>query len=207
MFNTCAQCGSYHADRAIDPAGPYAVCPECGHRHRFRQLPLFIVTGASGAGKSSVCLELAKRMDDAVVLDSDILWHNEFAGQGPDYRQYREIWLRVCKNISQAGRPVVLCGCAVPEQFEPCVERRYFTRLHYLALVCDDDLLLERLKARPAWRDAGSDEYARDHVQFNRWFKDNASNTEPKIDLMDTTGVALDATVASVQRWIRDSIV
>ncbi|MEZ4519804.1 MAG: rRNA adenine N-6-methyltransferase family protein [Chloroflexota bacterium] len=52
IFNTCYNCGQYHADKAIDPDGPFAVCPECGYRHPFRQLPLLLVGGASGAGKS-----------------------------------------------------------------------------------------------------------------------------------------------------------
>ena len=82
MFNTCARCGSYHADKIIDPAGPFAVCPECGHRHSFRQLPLFVVTGASGAGKSTVCMELAQRTDDVVVMESDILWQNGWQASG-----------------------------------------------------------------------------------------------------------------------------
>lgn len=206
MFNVCARCGSYHADKAIDPTGPFAVCPQCSNPHPFRQLPLFVVTGASGAGKSSVCLELAKRMEDVVVMDSDILWRDEFIGKDPDYRQYREMWLRVCKNISQCGRPVVLCGCAVPSQFEPCVERRYFTALHYLALVCDDDVLAERLKARPQWRNADIDEYIQDHVKFNHWFKDNALLNEPQISLLDTTGIEVNRTVESVQTWIREKM-
>ena len=30
MTNICSTCGSYHADRSVDPAGPWAICPECG---------------------------------------------------------------------------------------------------------------------------------------------------------------------------------
>ena len=46
MFNVCDNCGLYRADKIIDPAGPYAICPECGHKHTFRYLPLLIVAGA-----------------------------------------------------------------------------------------------------------------------------------------------------------------
>ncbi len=28
MMNVCFQCGLYRADKMIDPAGPYAICPE-----------------------------------------------------------------------------------------------------------------------------------------------------------------------------------
>ncbi len=47
MFNVCYQCGQYRADKIIDPSGPAAICPECGHRHPFRKLPLLVVGGAS----------------------------------------------------------------------------------------------------------------------------------------------------------------
>jgi hypothetical protein len=32
------------------------------------------------------------------------------------------------------------------------VERRYFGTLHYLALTCEDEVLVERLRQRPSWR-------------------------------------------------------
>src|SRR6266496_6638262 len=70
-------------------------------------------------------------------LVSDILWGAVPATPANNYSDYRNMWLRVAKNIGQAGRPVVLCGTAIPEQFETCPERRYFSTLHYLAMVCD----------------------------------------------------------------------
>ncbi len=47
-------------------------------------------------------------------------------------------WLRLARQIGQAGLPVVLDGMTIPEQIEPLGERRYFSSVHYLALVCDD---------------------------------------------------------------------
>ncbi len=158
-------------EKQIDSAGPFAICPHCGYAHPFLQQPLFIVTGASGTGKSTACLELAPLLRECVVLESDILWGLIPATPEDNYRSYRNAWLRLAKNIGQAGRPVVLCGSAVPEQFETCPERRYFSTLHYLALVCEDEALAERLKARPGWRESGSAETVQHMAQFNRWFK------------------------------------
>ena len=204
MFNVCYQCGLYRADKIIDPSGPYAICPECGHKHIFRQMPLLIVSGASGAGKSSVCQVLTGRMEVVVLLDSDILWRAEF--NRPDTRRdYFETWLRLAKDISQAGRPVVLfgAGVGVPENIEPCVERRYFSEVHYLALVCDDDLLAQRLQARPAWRGSGDPAFIQDQIQFNRWFK-GRRDKRPPISLIDTTGAALETTIELVKTWIEE---
>jgi len=205
MFNVCHHCGLYRADKIIDPSGPYAICPECGHPHAFRQLPLLIVSGASGAGKSTVCHALVGSLDNVILLDSDILWRPEFDKPEEGYRDFFETWLRMAKNISQAGRPVVLfgAGLGVPDNIEPCVERRYFSEVYYLALVCDDDILARRLKARPAWRGSGEEAYVRGHLQFNRWFKEQQTGNFP-IRLVDTTDHAPEATVEQVRSWIQE---
>jgi shikimate kinase len=209
MWNVCWQCGLYRSDKLIDPDGPYAVCPECGYRHPFRQLPLFLVGGASGAGKSAVCQRLLGSLSEVVLLDADILWRSEFNQPEKKYRDFFETWLRMCKNFGQAGRPVVLFGggAGVPENIETCVERRYFSSIHYLALVCDDEILIERLKQRPAWRQANLPEFVSVHVKFNQWFKTQAAHTSPAVELLDTTSVPVSDTVDQVSAWIRGCMV
>ena len=206
MFNVCPNCGEYRVDKIIVPEGPYAVCPSCKYQHKFLRLPLFVLTGASGVGKTATCLALAAKAKDVVVMESDILWQQEFNQPETDYRRYRETWLRVSKNISQAGKPVVLCGAAVPEQFEQCVERRYFSDIHYLALVCEDEVLACRLRSRPAWRGSSAEEYIKEHVSFNRWLKANASTTKPAMLLLDTSEITVDQSVEAVEHWIQNCL-
>ena len=116
--------------------------------------------------------------------------------------------MRVCKNTAQSGKPVVLfgAGTGMPENLEPCVERRYFTTLYYLALTCDDVVLAERLRRRPSWRNSGSDAYVEEHLSFNRWFKESGPNASPPIDLIDTTTETADQTTARVVAWIRSRL-
>jgi hypothetical protein len=206
MMNVCLQCGIYHANKKIDPSGPYAICPECGYKHLFQQLPLVIIGGASGTGKTAICQNLLGRMTKAVLLDSDILWRPEFNTPETNYRDFFETWLRVCKNIAQSGRPVVLfgAGAGVPENIENCVERRYFSKIHYLALVCADDLLSERLRQRPTWRGTREQTYIQAQIQFNHWFK--SYDSQPVIKLLDTTKASLEETTQQVEAWINESI-
>ena len=201
MINVCPHCGEYRADKKVE--GEQVICPLCGHRHPFRCLPLFVLTGASGAGKSTVCLELAGKLEQVVVLESDILWHEAYS-QPEKHREYFEMWLRVCKNISQAGQPVLLCGAGigVPENMEPCVERRYFTKIHYLALTCDDDELAERLQRRPAWRKSSHETFVTEQLHFNRWFKENGPQIKPPVSLLDTTASSVQQSALQVIRWI-----
>jgi hypothetical protein len=206
MFAVCPQCGEYAEDKQIDPTGPFAICPHCQYAHPFLQQPLFIVTGASGAGKSAACLVLTPILKECVVLETDILWGLLQATPEDNYGAYRNAWLRLAKNIGQAGRPVVLFGSAIPEQYEMCVERRYFSTIHYLALVCDDDALIERLKQRPAWRASATPETLERMGQFNRWLKTHAATTQPPMLLYDTTSVSVAETAAAIAQWIRQRL-
>ncbi len=206
MFNVCPKCGEYSAEKTIDPSGPYAICPGCGHAHPFLQLPLFIITGASGSGKTTLCLELLPLLPECVLLESDILWGVVPATPEENYRDYRNLWLRLAKNIAQNGRPVVLCGSAVPEQFEGCPERRYFSTLHYLALVCDDQRMEERLTQRPQWRQSGSAEFIQRMITFNRWLKDQAAMTQPPMTLYDTSQRSTSETARDAAQWIRQRL-
>lgn len=204
MFNVCPKCGEYSVEKTVDPAGPFAICPFCHHAHPFLQQPLFVITGPSGAGKTTVCLELVFLMNDCVVMESDILWGAFPATPENIERDYRNLWLWVAKNIGQAGRPVILCGTALPEEFETCPERRYFSTLHYLAMVCDDNLLKERLKLRPRWRQSGSNDGIKRMIQFNRWLKEHATTTNPPMTLYDSSRRSIQGTTKEVAQWIRE---
>jgi len=206
MLNVCFKCGIYRADKIIDPTGPYAICPECGHPHPFLYQPLLIISGASGTGKSTVCNRLVGHYQDAVLLDSDILWRDAFNNPKDNYRDYFETWLRVSKNITQSGRPVVLfgAGLGVPENLEGCIERRYFSSIRYLALVCSDDILCERLEQRPAWRGTRDQKFIEEQQRFNQWFINYSnSNDQQPIKILDTSRKSIIETTEEVEDWIR----
>jgi len=164
-----------------------------------------IISGASSAGKSTVCNALLGQCTDAVLLDSDILWRPAFDTPEDNYRDFFEIWLRMSKNIGQSGRPVVLfgAGMGVPDNIEPCIERRYFSAVHYLALICEDAVLVERLRARPQWRTSASDAFLQTQIDFNRWFRETGPTLDPPITLLDTTGTPPAETAAQVILWIK----
>ena len=212
MFNVCPNCGEYSVEKIIEASGSdtpraaFAICPFCQYRHPFLKQPLFIVTGASGAGKSTICLALVPLLKECVIIESDILWGMVPAAPEDNYRDYRNVWLRIAKNIGQAGQPVVLCGTAIPEQFEACPERRYFSTLHYLAMVCDDHVLEERLHSRPAWRQVDSVAFIERMLQFNRWLKRHAGTTNPPMTLCDSSSRSITETLGDVAQWVRQRL-
>lgn len=162
--------------------------------------PLFIITGASCTGKSTLCGELFKNETDYIVLESDLLWNNIYNTPEDDYREYRRLWMRICANISQIGKPVVLCGCAVPAQFEDQPERGYFTDIHYLAVVCSDTCLEKRLRDG---RNVKDENWIKNSLDFNNWLKENADKTEPVITLLDNSALCPEGSAETVDTWIR----
>ena len=163
-----------------------------------RRMPLFIITGASCAGKSTMCEALFRDEKKYIVMESDLLWNDIYNTPDDDYKAFREVWMRVCKNISQIGMPVVLCGCAIPKQFEPLDERKSFTNIHYLAVVCDDDVLEKRLAARRV-TDAN---WIRSSLEFNAWLKEHARETNPPIYLLDNSKLTPKEAAEIADKWI-----
>ncbi|MEV0065560.1 AAA family ATPase [Amycolatopsis sp. NPDC050768] len=190
----CPACG----DRADRPRVEGAVlgCVLCGHRWPFRRLPLFALTGPSGAGKSTVGPALAARLaGDAVVLEQDVLWTGALRDDIP---AFRAAWLRMAAMLHQNGRPVVLCGTVAPQEIEPLPERAFFSDVHYLALVADDEALRKRLRARPAWREW--DEPRIDEMlEFNQWIR-------TQVPHLDTTATPLDDVVTQAEKWVRSNL-
>lgn len=206
MFNVCPSYGEYTEKKEVLHSPDRAVCPSCGSSTEFKSLPLFVVTGASGSGKTTVALSLVRTASEYIVLDQDILWCDAFNTPDDDFMMFRNTWLRVVKNVQQAGRSVVLFGTSIPKQFESCAERRYLSAIHYLGLVCDPDELERRLTARPNWRQSGTPENLARMLEFNQWLLDNAAGCAPQITLLDTTLVPLEQTVKASHDWVTSKL-
>jgi hypothetical protein len=167
-------------------------------------MPLLLVGGAAGAGKSTVRTALLGTLDEVVAMESDLLWRPEYEN---DNEGFRRLWLRLASEIGRSGRPVVIFGAgfAVPHNVEPLAERAAFSSVHYLAITCDDGVLAERIRARRPPRRT-DDAHVTEHVDFNAWLRANAPTTVPPITLIDTTHATIDQTCASVAAWVRASL-
>lgn len=204
MFNVCPHCGQYSVEkevRPLDPRRAEALCPQCGYAHPFLRFPLLLVSGASGTGKTRLCLELAGIDRDFVHLETDILWGVVPAGPEDNYRSYRNAWLRIAKNIHQGGRPAVLYGSATASQFEACPERRYFGPIFLLALTCRPEILTQRLRERPVWRGAGEQAFIESMLSFNEVLIGQAAQ-DPALERLDTSDLSPRETAQRARRWL-----
>lgn len=204
MFNTCFQCGEFRADKVIDPSGQVAICPVCGYEHPIKRLPLFLLAGASGTGKSTIAHRLIHKLTGIVIIETDILG---YAIRVNGTAEVANLWLRVCKNISQGGQPVLLEGGLFPDECEQSVERRYFSAVHYIVLVCNDEVIEERLAQRPAWRQSSKPEFIAKHLRRNRRFKSWLSQkTACSVTSIDTTDFPIEEAVTYIERFVWEQL-
>ena len=206
MFNVCPECGLYRVDKEVDAVRGRARCPECGHEIDFRCRPLLAVGGPSGAGKSAALIRIVANEPAFVPLEGDIFWRNEFATPENGYRDFFELLLRTAKNVNQSDRTAVLfnAGCATVENLERCDERRYFSSVHVLALVAPDDVIRERLTARPGWRESADEGFIDGQLAFSAAIR--ARNNDPRYTVIDTSGESVDTTASRVRDWITDRL-
>ncbi|OGO89887.1 MAG: hypothetical protein A2Y17_00915 [Clostridiales bacterium GWF2_38_85] len=146
-----------------------------------------------------MCRILFENEKDYIVMESDILWNNYYNTPEDDYCEFRRAWMRICACISQIGKPVVLCGCAVPKQFEAQSERQLFSDVHYLSVVCDNNTLEKRMREG---RGVTDEHWINSSLEFNNWLKENADKTSPKINLLDTTNISAEQTAEFADEWI-----
>ena len=191
----CDGCGAWAAP-IVHIEAQTVRCPECGHVAPRRFLPLFIMTGASGTGKTAVIPALRRLLPDWEVFETDILWDS-----GGDWQMVFCNWLRIAHSVAQGGRPTMLCGTTVPERIDGCESRGLFPAVHYLALDCDDAVRAARLRARPAWRGC-TEEFIAGQQTLAQWLRDNAVTAfDPPLTLVDTTGISVEATARRVRDW------
>jgi hypothetical protein len=112
------------------------------------------------------------------------------------YARFRSTWLRMAVNIHQAGCSTLLIGSGVPEQYDHRPERAYVGPMHWMALVCDDDVLEARLRGRPTWRGV-TDEFVAAMRAFNAHFR-----SREDIRVVDTTSQSIEETVSRVRSWL-----
>ena len=114
-----------------------------------------------------------------------------------------ETILRMAKNISQVGKPVVLNAASMPDQFENTYERQFFSNIYYIAIVCDSEALEKRMRCGRGINDKG---WIESSVSFNNWFLENGKKQMPVIDLCDTTNKTVEEAAQFIDKWVKEKL-
>jgi gluconate kinase len=151
-----------------------------------QKLPLFIVTGASGVGKTTVMQELRKNLPDFVVFSTDL---DNFGSTGAklEYQDRFNLLLHFASAAAKSGRGTIICGTFMPWDAEKCDTYDCFSALYFINLHCDNATRNNRLRNRED-KEMWTDDMLKQHEQFAQWLLQNAETAyKPPMPTIDTT--------------------
>jgi len=148
-------------------------------------MKLYIITGTSGAGKSTIKDELDAVLDHGkyVCVDSDEVGLNWWDYAGTDREsQYGNDTLNAAIRLA-GGKDLVFVSCLTPQDYmTKTTVPEEVKATHFIALWAPDEMIYQRLRARPKERGFTSDEIIRPHIEYNRWIGRNRGKYQLFID-------------------------
>ena len=171
-------------------------CLRCGIPQPVPDFPLFVVTGASSAGKTTITAPLRQKLPGCDVFDTDIIL--QVAALGWD--TWRNTWLRLAHAIALNGRVTVLCGSLLPSQLESLPARKLVGPIRFCTLDCPNTVLAGRLRRRPSWRGTSTQDAIDRHQRFAAWLR---AHIQP---CYDTSQLTPAETAERIATWISQSM-
>lgn len=165
------------------------------------KLPLFIVTGASGVGKTTVMDELRVQMPDFDVFSTDIDNFGTTAAK-LDYQDRFNLLLHFAHFVAKSGRGTIICGTFMPWDVQKCDTYDTFSELCFINLHCDDATRNNRLRNR-ADKEMWTDDMLKQHEQFAQWLLDHAeSDYNPPMPTIDTSNTPTSEVAKQIKRYV-----
>lgn len=150
----CGRCGAWAEPPALErgeDGGLRSVCPACGYREPFVQRPLWWISGSPGAGKSALTPLLRERLPGWVVFEGEAIDYWRFEGEPGEYGSLHNQWLKVAREITANGVPVVVLATALPEQLDACTMHNRFSAPHSAPSSCQIVDFPVRLPEQPQY--------------------------------------------------------
>ncbi len=176
-----------------DPRAHRLRCPRCGCESWLPALPLFVVTGASGAGKSTITGPLRDLLPGCLVFETDVILHVAALG----WETWRNTWLQLAHAVALGGQATVLTGSFTPDQLERLPARKLIGPIRFALLDCPDDVLADRLRERPAWRASSTEAKITEHQRFAAWLRARITPS------FDTSTVGAAEVADRVAAWVQ----
>ncbi|MDF2544581.1 MAG: nucleoside kinase [Herbinix sp.] len=203
MIDLCPQCHNHEWNKEVTPDKQQITCPNCGHSWNFKAMPLFILTGCSGVGKTTTAMELQQRDINFIPMDADFLYNLMPHETDEDYKNMAEQIMSLSKDIMQSGKPLLWTKAGALDCFEETYHLQFFTKIYYLALVCSDKELEKRMREGRKISDLN---WITSSIDYNQWFMEHGIISGQKIDTYDITGKDVHEVANYVQHWIDEKV-
>lgn len=154
-----------------------------------KDMRLVILTAACGVGKSTIKDELKENgaLKDFACIDTDEVGINWWDYGMEDKTGFNNDCIR--KAIRQAnGKNLLFSTCLNPIDFysEVTIPPEITSTL-FIAMTCSDEEITKRLKARPAERMCGDDEFIKGQIEYLNWYRKNKGKFQLYVDNTDLT--------------------
>jgi gluconate kinase len=203
MIGICPKCGNYEWNKQISENKKNIICKQCGHQWNFKAMPLFVLTGCSGVGKTTTAQELLQRDTNFIVMDADFLYNIMPHDTDEDCKNWVEHILSLSKTIMQSGKPLLWTLAGALDKFEHTYNRRFFTEIYFLALVCNSEDLEKRMREGRHITDSN---WIQSSIDYNRWFIENGTVSDKRIATYDITGKSVSEVADYVTKWVEARI-
>lgn len=162
-------------------------------------IPLFLVAGLSGAGKTTVVPVVSKLLGKGFnVYDMDDLVENN------NFQAACNLWLRIVYFNSRCGNHTILFG-SIPYAYQPelCEDYAMFSPVCKLLLHCNDSVRTIRLEERGGvWKEGNNLNVAL-HAAQGMY----QEATALQIPIVDTSTTPIEIVAQQVKDWIISKIV
>ncbi len=201
MLEICPRCGNHGWDKEVENI--HIKCPKCGYVWEYRALPLFILTGCSGIGKTTTARKLIQQNNDFIVLDADIFYNAMPHQTDEDYHQQIDILENLSKDIMQCGKPVLWTMAGNLDKLNSSYQSRFFSQIYCLALVCDEASLRYRMTEG---RGITDENWIQSSVDYNNYFLTHHTLGDISFELLNTQGKDTDIVAKAVRKWVLEKI-
>ena len=201
MIGICPRCGNYDWDKEV--TGNQVCCSKCGETWRFRKMPLFVLTGCSGMGKTTTGIEIMKQQNEFIVLDADMFYSIMPHDTQEDYYNQIEQVESLSKNIMQTGKTVLWTMAGNLDKLNHVYNRRFIGEIYCQALVCEEEELRRRMTEGRKITDEG---WIQSSVDYNHYFKTHDCLADMPFEVFDTTGKSVPQVAEYVIGWVKGKL-
>ena len=198
MIGQCIKCGNYNWDKEVD--GNMVCCPACGHTWEKVTLPLFILTGCSGVGKTTTAQCIQQKKVDFVVLDADIFYARLNPQTEEEHFKWVDLIEQLSMNIIQAGHPVLWTMAGNLDKLNRVYCSRFFTEVKCLALTCEEKVLRKRMREG---RGITDENWIQGSVDYNEYFRTHDRHGNTMFGTFDISGKDVEEVADYVIAWVK----